>query len=342
MVATMQSAQAPAIDVSDGALLCVRGLVVRYGERTVLEGLSFAVDRGEIFGLLGPNGSGKSTTFAVLTGLLEPAAGEIFLDGERVAAGDRRLRARLGVVFQNPSLDPRLSARENLALGAALYRVPRAEARARAEELLAFADLAQRADEPVARYSGGMRRRLELARALLHRPDVLLMDEPTTGLDEVSFQRTWQRIDALRRTEGLTVILTTHRPEEAERCDRLAVIHGGKIVAVDTPEHLRARVSGDVIALEARDPDAVADMVRAKFALEPHVSEGRVLIERERGHELIPRLVEAFPTGTLEAVSMRRPSLADAFLKLTGRSLDAALAPRIESATLAKAQRGLQ
>jgi ABC-2 type transport system ATP-binding protein len=251
----------------------------------------------------------------------------VTLEGTRIDAGDRRLRARLGVVFQQPSLDARLSARENLALGAALYRVPRAEVQERITALLAFAELSDRADEPVARFSGGMRRRLELVRALIHRPDVLLMDEPTTGLDEASFQRTWGRIEDLRRTTGLTVILTTHRPEEAERCDRLAIVSDGHVVAEDTPERLKARVAGDVIILEAPDAAAVIDTVRARFGLEAQLSEGQVVIERERGHELIPRLVEAFPAGALQSVSMRRPSLADAFLKLTGRTLGASAPP---------------
>jgi ABC-2 type transport system ATP-binding protein len=313
----------PTATGTDPPLLAVEGLVVRYGPRTVLDGLSFRVARGEIFGLLGPNGSGKSTTFSVLTGLVPPVAGALRLEGEPIAAGDRRLRARLGVVFQQPSLDVRLSARENLSLGAALYGLRGAEARARIEALLAFAELRERGDEPVSRFSGGMRRRLELVRALVHQPDVLLMDEPTTGLDEMSFQRTWARIEELRRTEKLTVILTTHRPEEAERCDRLAVVSEGRVVAEDAPERLKARVSGDVITLEARDPETVAGEVRVRFGLEATVAEGAVVIERERGHELIPRLVEAFPAGALASVAMRRPSLADAFLKLTGRALGA-------------------
>ncbi|MFI5307495.1 MAG: ATP-binding cassette domain-containing protein [Polyangiales bacterium] len=299
----------------------LRGLRHRFGDLVVLDGISLRVQRGEIFGLLGPNGSGKSTTLRVLTGLLVPQAGEIVLDGEPVAAGGRRLRQQLGVVFQAPSLDPRLTARENLRLGAALYGVPTAVAASRIEELLAFTALRERGDDLVVDFSGGMKRRLELARALLHEPDLLLMDEPTTGLDERFFRQTWERIEALRAERGLTVLLTTHRAEEAERCDRVAVIDSGRVIAEDRPEALRQRVSGDVLTIEAKDPDALCSELAQLFQLQCRVVDGKVVLERDRGHELIPRLVEALPVGRIDSLSMHRPTLADVFVKLTGRSL---------------------
>ena len=303
------------------ALLSVSGLSLRYGDVQVLRGLELELQQGEIFGLLGPNGCGKSTTLKVLTGLATPDAGELRLWGQRVAPGGRALRQQMGVVFQAPSLDPRLSVRENLQLTAALWRLPKAVATPRISEALAFAQLAERAHSPVKDLSGGMKRRLELARALLHEPKLLLLDEPTSGLDEPSFRRTWERITRLREETQLSVLLTTHRAEEAALCDRVAVIDGGRIVAQDTPEALIAQVAGDVISLEVADPQPIADEIARAFELPVRVADGRVLIERERGHELIPRLVEALPAGSIRSLSMHRPTLADVFVKLTGRSL---------------------
>ncbi len=299
----------------------LRGLRHSFGERRVLDGLSFGVRRGEIFGLLGPNGSGKSTTLRVLTGLLVPQAGEVMLDGEQVAPGGRRLRRHMGVVFQAPSLDPRLTARENLRLSAALYGLTAEQADARIEELLQFTVLADRAGDLVNDFSGGMKRRLELARALLHEPALLVMDEPTTGLDERFFRQTWERIESLRESRGLTVLLTTHRAEEAERCDRVAVVDAGRVIAEDRPEALRRQVSGDVLTIEAKDPEDLCAELAERFEIGCVVVEGKVVLERERGHELIPRLVEALPVGRIDSLSMHRPTLADVFVKLTGRSL---------------------
>jgi ABC-2 type transport system ATP-binding protein len=315
-------------------LLAVKGLEVAFGERTVLGGVDFGVARGEAFGLLGENGAGKSTAMQALVGMLRPRAGSLELDGRVVGFGDRRLRERLGVVFQGQSLDGRLDARQNLALAASLYGIGSAQAGASIDELLAWTQLGERAGEPVARFSGGMRRRLEIARALLSGPEILLCDEPTAGLDEHAFRSVWERLDELRRTRGLAVMVTTHRPEEAERCDRLAILDGGKIVAEGTPEELKQRVSGDLVIVEADDPIGLAAELGERLGLEARVqtalaegmAPGTVIIEKERGHELIPRLIEALPAGRLKSVSLRRPGLADVFLKLTGRSLGRAQA----------------
>ncbi len=287
----------------------------------VLDDVSFEVREGEVFGLLGPNGCGKSTALRVLLGLLEPDAVELRWNGVAVAPGGRALRSCMGVVFQAPSLDGRLTVRENLALSAALQQVDRSKVAARIDDALELAQLRERAGDLVSKLSGGMKRRLELARALLHEPSLLLMDEPTTGLDELSFQRTWQRLDELRSRRAVSVLLTTHRADEAARCDRVAVLDQGKIVALGTPAELAQSVSGDVLTLEAHDTDAVAAQIRAEFGLEARVVEGKLVLERERGHELIPRLVEALPRGSIASLSMHRPTLADVFVKLTGRSL---------------------
>jgi len=307
-----------------GTLLEIADLSHTFGHVRVLDGLSLRLARGEIFGLLGPNGCGKSTTLRVLTGLLLPDAGELFLSGKSVAPGGRELRKRIGVVFQSSSLDQRLSARENLGLFATLQRLPAASAKLRIADALEFAQLQERADDPVTQLSGGMKRRLELARALLHEPALLLLDEPTTGLDEPSFRRTWQRIVGLRERTQLSVLLTTHRADEAARCDRVAIMDRGRCMALDTPEALIAQVAGDVLTLELRaldDLPTTLETLRRLFALEARELAGKVVVECERGHELIPRLVEALPPGSVRSLSMHRPTLADVFVKLTGRSL---------------------
>jgi ABC-2 type transport system ATP-binding protein len=305
-------------------LLDVVNLRHAFGRVPVLEGLGFRLMRGEIFGLLGPNGCGKSTALRVLTGLLVPDAGELWLLGKPVAPGGRALRNHMGVVFQTSSLDQRLSARQNLELSAALQRLPVATAEQRIADALEFAQLQERADDPVAQLSGGMKRRLELARALLHEPQLLLLDEPTSGLDEPSFRRTWERILALRERMQVSVLLTTHRAEEAALCDRVAILDRGRAMALDTPEALIAQVAGDVLTLELRDPrehEATIRTVKQRFALDVREVAGKLVIECERGHELIPRLVEALAPGSVRSLSMHRPTLADVFVKLTGRSL---------------------
>jgi ABC-2 type transport system ATP-binding protein len=302
--------------------LAIEDVALRRGGREVLRRVSLSVRRGEIFGLLGPNGAGKSSLFAVLAGLLRPDAGRFLLDGVPIAPGARALRARAGIVFQEPGLDGKLTAEENLRLAAALHRVPAQAARERTARLLAAAGLADRAREPVERLSGGMRRRLELARALVHAPPLLVMDEPTAGLDAAAFRAFWDGIEALRRAEGLTVVLTTHRPDEAERCDRLAVLARGRIVACATPDQLRARVSGDVLAVEADEPEEVARTLAERLGVGAKVRPDGVLVEREAGHALVPRIVEVFPPGRLRSVSLRRPTLADAYLAVTGEALE--------------------
>jgi len=293
-----------------------------YGQREVLRGLTLEVWPGEIVGLLGPNGAGKSTLLSILTGLIHPSGGSLLLDGHPVPAGARALRTQLGVVFQSPSLDGALSVEENLRLGGQLFGLSRASVRRRAEELIAAAGLASRARDRVARLSGGQKRRVEIARALVHRPSILVMDEPTSGLDAHAFRQTWELIEALRAQEGLTVLLTSHRPDEAEACDRLLVLASGRVVASGTPDELRVRVPGDVVTIAADDPAALATEIAARFGVKARVSASTVHVERERGHELVPRLVEAFPAGRFRSIALRRPTLADAFLAITGQDLE--------------------
>jgi ABC-2 type transport system ATP-binding protein len=299
------------------------------GRRVALDNLTFDVRRGEIFGLLGPNGAGKTTAFRLLAGLLPADGGAIFLDGVEVDPTLPAFRRRLGVVFQEPSLDLKLTGRENLALGAALFGLSRETSRARIADALALMELGPRADEAVQTYSGGMRRRLEIARVLLHEPALLLLDEPGRGVDPEALRRIWAEIERLTVERGLSVLLTTHQAEEAEHCRRVALLDAGRVLVTGTPDELRARVAGDVIRIEAERPEEIL----AKLELEARrsglglaggaglrVLDGQVWLEAPRGHELIPRIVELFPPGRLRALSMARPTLADVFAKLTGRA----------------------
>lgn len=307
--------------MSEVPLLEIRDLTLARGERRVLDGFNLSVRRGEVHGLLGPNGAGKSSAFSVLIGLLPPSGGELLLQGETVPFGGSRLKKRMGVVFQHPALDPRLTARVNLSLAAGLYGLGGAEQKRRIDEMVAFADLEGRDREPVKKLSGGMRRRLEIARALLHSPAFLLMDEPTTGLDEASFARTWKTLRALSEEKGVTILLTTHRAEEAELCDRLSFLSGGRVVTEGTPDELRDGVGGDVIEIETAAPEEAKAALVGKLGADVEVLAGRVRIVAEKGHELVPRVVEALPRGSIRSLSLHRPGLSDVFLGMTGREL---------------------
>jgi ABC-2 type transport system ATP-binding protein len=301
--------------------LRVRGLARRFGARVALDGVSFDVAPGEVFGLLGPNGAGKTTAFRLLSGVLPADAGTVALDGRERDPAAPAYRARLGVVFQEPSLDLKLSGRENLRLGAALYGLPRAVAEPRIAEALRVMDLGARADEAAAKYSGGMRRRVEIARVLLHDPDLLLLDEPGRGVDPDALRRIWDELAARKAARGTSLVVTTHQPEEAERCDRIALLDGGRVTATGTPDELRARVSGDVVRVRGERPEELAETIRARLGLAGVVLDGDVVLEALRGHEVVPRVVELFPAGRLASVATSRPTLADVFAKLTGRGL---------------------
>ena len=307
--------------MADAPALEVKGLRKAFGDRVAVDGLSFQVARGEVLGVLGPNGAGKTTTFHLLVGLLAPDAGEICMDGAPASPTDPRVRERMGVVFQQPSLDDKLSGRENLMLGAALHGISGAEARARVTAALAVVELTDRADEAVARYSGGMKRRVEIARVLLSRPSLLVMDEPSRGVDLPTQRRIWAQLDGERRARGMSILLSTHAPEEAARCDRVVLIDGGHVIATGTPDELRARVGGDVVRIEADAPDEIAAALRTKLGLEARVVDDAVLVTSAEAHTWIPRIVETFPAGRLRSVSLRRPDLADVFVALTGRVL---------------------
>jgi ABC-2 type transport system ATP-binding protein len=299
-------------------------LTRRYGERVAVDSLAFRVARGEVLGFLGPNGAGKTTTFSMLAGLLAADGGHLLLDGERIAPGARALRARMGIVFQHPSVDVKLSARENLAMGAQLYGLTGKEARDRVEWGLDLVGLKDRGADVVDTYSGGMRRRLELARVLLHKPEILLLDEPTQGLDVAAGRRIWTQLMELRKREKLTILLTTHSPEEAEHCDRIVVLDKGKAIAEGTPDELRARVGGDVVSIEVQEPETFIAELKSKLDIAAQLADGKVIFKQVHAHAAIPRLVEAFGPGRLRSVGMRAASIGDVFLQLTGKTLDGA------------------
>jgi ABC-2 type transport system ATP-binding protein len=298
----------------------VRELVKRFGEFEAVRGVTFSVAAGEIFGFLGPNGAGKTTTIKMLATLLRPTSGRAALAGYDVVERPADVRRAMGIVFQDPSLDNRLTAEQNLRFHAMLYDVPAAGVERRLDEVLGMVELRDRRRALVATYSGGMKRRLEIARGLLHRPAVLFLDEPTLGLDLQTRNHIWEYVVDLRRQEGVTVFMTTHYIEESEHCDRIAVIDGGRIVALDTPDALRRQVGGDVITITSPDAAVLAREIVSRFGGDPRAVDGQVVIERERGAEFVPRVAAAFPS-LVTAVAVKRPTLDDVFLKLTGHAI---------------------
>jgi len=299
------------------AVISVRDLVHRYRDRMALAGVSFDVRPAELFGLLGPNGSGKTTLFRILSTLMVPSSGTAQVVGLDVVREPSALRRRIGVVFQAQSVDPKLTAYENLWHQGHLYGLRGAALKARIEEILNRVGLLDRARDRVETFSGGMQRRIELAKGLLHHPEVLLLDEPTTGLDPGARRDLWQYLGVLRDQEQVSVIVTTHLMEEAERCDRLAILSEGKLVGLGTPAELTREIGGDVVVIEAREPEVLADHIRNKFHVDAGVMDGRVRLEIENGHRFVPDVVEAFP-GEIQALSVSKPTLEDVFIHRTG------------------------
>jgi ABC-2 type transport system ATP-binding protein len=279
--------------------------------------VTFEVRPAELFGLLGPNGSGKTTLFRILSTLMIPSGGRATIMGFDVARDPNGLRRQIGVVFQAQSIDVKLTAAENLWHQGHLYGLRGATLTSRIREMLERVKLADRANDKAETFSGGMQRRLELAKGLLHHPAVLLLDEPTTGLDPGARRDLWQYLANLRDEEHVTVIVTTHLMEEAERCDRLAILNEGKVVALGTPDELKHEIGGDVILLDTKNPESLAERMRKRFNVDAQVLQGQVRLERESGHRFITDVVEAFP-GEIEAISVSKPTLEDVFIRRTG------------------------
>ena len=288
-----------------------------YGERQALDQVSFSVRPAEIFGLLGPNGSGKTTLFRILSTLMLPATGRAAIAGVDLRSDPARVRRKIGVVFQAPSVDVKLTAAENLRHQGHLYGLTGRALAARSKEMLSRVGLAERADEKVETFSGGMQRRVELAKGIMHHPSVLLLDEPTTGLDPGARIDLWQYLRILRDEEHVSVLITTHLMEEAERCDRLAILHEGRLVALGTPAELKSEIGGDVVVIEVSNPESVAARLKCRFGLDAQIVDSKLRLERAAGHRFATEIMEAFP-GEIQSISVSRPTLEDVFIRRTG------------------------
>jgi ABC-2 type transport system ATP-binding protein len=299
----------------------VRNLTHRYGDRVALSNVSFEVKTGEIFGLLGPNGGGKSTLFRILSTMMVPTEGQAVLAGSDVVIDPAAVRRQVGVVFQTQSLDKALTVEENLRAQGHLHGLSGAELRGRMEKAMERLGLADRRKDLVDTLSGGLKRRVEIAKALLHHPKVLLMDEASTGLDPAARRDLSRHVENLRTNEGVTILLTTHILEEAERCDRLVLLHQGKIVAQGSPGELRSSIGGDVVVLDTNDSGALAANIRQRFGLDLVARDGQVRVEMANGHRFIAEVVEAFP-GSIESVGLHKPTLEDVFVRETGASIE--------------------
>jgi ABC-2 type transport system ATP-binding protein len=302
------------------SIIEVKDLVKKYGELTAVKGISFEVEKGEIFGFLGPNGAGKTTTISMLCTLLKPTTGVAVLDQCDVVKDRERVRESIGLVFQDPSLDDRLTARENLEFHAYAYRVPKNERDDRIQEVLGMVELLEREKDRVQTFSGGMKRRLEIARGLLHYPKVLFLDEPTIGLDPQTRNSIWEYIRDLKKKHQITIFLTTHYMDEAENCDRIAIIDYGEIIAIDTPENLKNQVGGDVVKITTEDDQEAERVLLEDFKVDMIQDRDCLCFEVESGESFIPRFIRDFPVS-VNSISLHRPTLDDVFLKLTGREI---------------------
>jgi ABC-2 type transport system ATP-binding protein len=298
----------------------VRGLVKRFGDVEAVRGIDLDVLAGETFGFLGPNGAGKSTTISMLCTLLAPDAGSARVAGHDVARERDAVRRSIGLVFQDPTLDGYLTAEQNLRFHAELYGVPKALVPDRMRLVLEMVGLWERRGSLVQTYSGGMKRRLEIARGLLHAPRVLFLDEPTVGLDPQTRSSIWRYIEELKAVEDITIFLTTHYMDEAEHCDRIAIMDQGTVIALDTPEALKASVGKDRVQLQVDDTGAAIAALRERFDLEATIAEGAVTVAVEAGEAFVPRLFAELGVP-IRGVSVARPSLDDVFMSYTGTTI---------------------
>ncbi len=308
-------AQTPAVEIQNVSF--------RYGSHQALDDVSLSIARGEIFVFLGPNGSGKTTLFRLLSTLIPPQQGTIRILGHSVTEESLQVRRQIGVVFQAASVDGKLSVWENLRHQGWLYGLSGAHLRERIEEMLQQLGLAERRDQAVEKLSGGLRRRVELAKGLLHRPRVLLMDEPSTGLDPAARSDLWNYLERIRRQQQVTVVMTTHLLEEAEKADRLAILDRGRLVALDTPGALRSQIGGDIVSLQCEDPQQVARIIEEKLQLTPAVIDHTVRLEHPQGHRLVSELAPLVQEY-VRSITVGKPTLEDVFIQRTGHRFWAA------------------
>jgi ABC-2 type transport system ATP-binding protein len=300
-------------------------LTRKFNGLVAVDSLTISVQRGEVFGLLGPNGAGKTTTISMLCTILKPTSGYAKVNGFDIVKQDTQVRKSIGIVFQDPSIDDRMTGRENLYMHANLYGVPTSEQKPRIDKVLKLVELEDRANDLLRTYSGGMRRRLEIARGLIHYPRVLFLDEPTIGLDPQTREHIWSYIEELRKTHDITMVLTTHYMEEADRLsDRIAIMDYGKIVASDTPSGLKETLEGDVITVKTREADKLSSLlVGTSGILKTSAFDDRLEVTVRGGKVLLPRIVETAANNDVfvESVSLREPNLEDVFLHYTGRAI---------------------
>ena len=298
----------------------IENLTHYYGERKALSDVSFQVDEAEIFSLLGPNGGGKTTLFRILSTLLLPTEGAARIFDLDIGTDSSRVRQQIGIVFQNPSLDIKLTVRENLVHQGHLYGLHGGTLRSRIDEMMGRLKITDRASSLVETLSGGLRRRVELAKGMLHHPKLLILDEPSVGLDPGARHDLWQYLESLRDSERVTILATTHLIDEGDRSDHVLILNQGLVVGSGTPRALKQQIGGDIIALTSKDPDVLSRKIADTFDLKPTVLNGSVRIEKTSGHEFIAKLIEAFP-GTIDSVTLAKPTLEDVFIDRTGHRL---------------------
>ncbi len=310
-----------AADSQPTAVVQVANVSFRYGQHEALKDVTLSVERNQIFGLLGPNGGGKTTLLRILCTLLVPQQGKASVVGVDVKADPHKVRRLIGVVFQSNSLDLELSSQENLLHQGRLYGLRGGELKERVRHLLIRFGLEQRSKDRVRTLSGGLSRRVELAKSLLHRPQILMLDEPTQGLDPGARLDFWRYLRILRDEEGNTILFTTHLMEETEQCDHLVILSKGEVVASGSPEALKEKVGGDVIVIRTPDPECLGDLIRERFSCETKVVDGTVRVERHRGFELAAKLMESY-SDQIEAVTVGKPTLEDVFVHETGHRFE--------------------
>ncbi|MGA9408013.1 MAG: ABC transporter ATP-binding protein [Bacteroidota bacterium] len=301
-------------------IIIISNISHEYADRRALNDVSLKVSKGEIFGFLGPNGGGKTTMFKILSTAIVPTGGRAEICGYDVVANSSEVRKHVGVVFQSPSVDVKLTVKENLRFQGLLQGLHGATAMKRIDDVLRHLKLEDRKHDIVEKLSGGLQRRVEIGKGLLHMPDVLILDEPSTGLDPGARRDLWEYLLQLRSHTGITIVITSHILEEAEHCDRLAILDKGSLVALGTPDTLKREVGGEVISIVAKNPDELRGVLKKKFKLESTIVENTIRVEKEKGHQFVPRIVEAFP-GKITSISVGKPTLEDVFIHRTGHRL---------------------
>ncbi|HEX6922933.1 MAG TPA: ATP-binding cassette domain-containing protein [Bacillales bacterium] len=302
------------------AIIEVEGLRKFYKDLEAVKGVNFSVEQGAIFGFLGPNGAGKSTTINMLSTIIRPSDGKAVINGYDIVKEKNKVRASIGLIFQETTLDEKLTANENLWLHCKFYGVERSKREERIQEVLEIVDLTDQRKKIVEKFSGGMKRRLEIARGLLNYPRVLFLDEPTVGLDPQTRNHIWEYILKLKEKAGITIFLTTHYMDEAEICDRIAVMDHGEVIALDSPEKLKSDVGGDVIEISTEDNEAAKEILENEYDKEVNETEGILNFKVEKGNEFLVNFVKEFSIP-IQSVNLRRPTLNDVFLNLTGREI---------------------